>query len=405
VKKIAISGVTLSGNMGGVAMLKTTQDQLSRKFPGAKFYLLSVDPNADLYEEGLPGVSIVPVPAAQLVGLCLPVSLVLWPLIRFGWVRAFMRRFALFYALDEADIVIDLCGIAFVDGRGLPLLAYNLACCLPAIVLGTPIAKLSQALGPFRTVTNRLTARFVLGRCDLVVGRGAASAQHLQDLGLLTTQTLPDVTFCLEVPDAAQRIAKQRLSELGIKGSFIVVSPSEVARRLVDGRGGLLVEEIANMVKAIAGSVSAILVLPHSYGKAGSKNNDLEICHQLAKGLSDLDKVFLIDSVKDPILLRAIIGHADTFVGCRFHAAVSALTMGVPSIIIGWSHKYREMAAMFGSEEWVIDAREFDARVGILKWNGIQSCHDSLRQKLLSCQPAISREARRNFDLDCRVLE
>ena len=39
----------------------------------------------------------------------------------------------------------------------------------------------------------------------------------------------------------------------------------------------------------------------------------------------------------------------------RFHAMISALALGVPPVVIGWSHKYAEVLAEFGIERFAVD--------------------------------------------------
>jgi polysaccharide pyruvyl transferase WcaK-like protein len=50
----------------------------------------------------------------------------------------------------------------------------------------------------------------------------------------------------------------------------------------------------------------------------------------------------------DPRELRSIIRRADVVVTGRFHGMVSALEVGTPPVVIGWSHKYGEVLDQFG---------------------------------------------------------
>ncbi len=168
-RAFAITGVTLTGNMGGAAMLAAAIDGLSARSPGARFSLLSINPGADR-AVAPDNLEIIDASPARLILLYLPLAVLAWPVARLPIVRRCLSGVGYFRALIQASAVIDLCGIAFVDRRGLPLLAYNVGCCLPAIAVGTPVAKLAQAMGPFRTFTNRWAARFILDRCAVVVG-------------------------------------------------------------------------------------------------------------------------------------------------------------------------------------------------------------------------------------------
>lgn len=50
-----------------------------------------------------------------------------------------------------------------------------------------------------------------------------------------------------------------------------------------------------------------------------------------------------------------MIGECDLMLGSRFHALIAALSSGVPSVAIGWAHKYPELLGEFGMEHLVFD--------------------------------------------------
>jgi len=400
---IAISGVALTGNMGGVAMLRTAVAQMGRLLPGARFLLLSITPGSDRHAAAPPQLKIVPARALMLVAVYMPLSVLAWPLMRFGAVRTALRVIPYFRALDDADLVLDLCGIAFVDRRGLPLLAYNVACCLPAIAMGKPIAKLSQALGPFETRVNRAVAHLVLGRCDLVVARGSRSLQYLRGLGMSEALMLPDVTFAMEITEENRADAQARLRGAGLRAAPIVVSPSEVVNRLC-ARGGIDFEsEFSLFLARLEAAGHDVLLLPHSLSRDRSKNNDVELCRRLRARAPNGDRIRLLE-VEEPALLRAIIGEADLFVGCRFHSVVGALAMGVPALIVGWSHKYMEMAEALGADRHAMDWREFSADRAMRNFEALYAERDKVRQAIASRMPAVRAAAAKNFELAAGLI-
>src|SRR5690606_21072359 len=71
---------------------------------------------------------------------------------------------------------------SFIDGRE-KFLPFNVLTLLPAWLVGTPVVKLSQAVGPFRKPVNRMASAFMLPRCTKVWARGAKTFQHLQESG------------------------------------------------------------------------------------------------------------------------------------------------------------------------------------------------------------------------------
>ncbi len=53
--------------------------------------------------------------------------------------------------------------------------------------------------------------------------------------------------------------------------------------------------------------------------------------------------------------IRRIISQADVLVTSRYHAMISGLSLGVPTVVIGWGHKYKETMAYFDLEEYSLD--------------------------------------------------
>src|SRR5690606_27661630 len=56
---VVVTGVTVSGNMGGTAMLITAMQEIARRAPGSRFTLLSYTPKADRAASAIPGLTIV----------------------------------------------------------------------------------------------------------------------------------------------------------------------------------------------------------------------------------------------------------------------------------------------------------------------------------------------------------
>jgi polysaccharide pyruvyl transferase WcaK-like protein len=396
--RIAISGVTISGNMGGAAMLESVIEHFSARYPGAVFQLLSITPAEDRADpRKIPsGVQIVGAHYIPLLLLYLPLAIIAAPFSGFRWIRSMLSRSAYFSALVNADLLVDLSGIAFVDGRGLPLLAYNVACCYPASILGVPVFKMAQALGPFRTFLNRLLAGFVLHRCEQVIARGDITSGYLKEIAV-PHDVAPDVAFTLSVSDFDRQNAARHMPARPEGSALrILLSPSEVARRLARRHGIDFVEQFVLLAITLVKAGHQVVLIPHSYGTGRSKNNDVDLAHQIQARLHEYP-VPLASDISDPRVLRAMIGTADVFVGCRFHAVVAALTMAVPTVTIGWSHKYAEMVAAFAADRFVVPIELFNAQEVIGHIDAIVPQLDSLKTSLYQASEQTQHSAMRNF--------
>jgi polysaccharide pyruvyl transferase WcaK-like protein len=320
-----------------------------------------------------------------------------WPLRGLAPVRRLLMTIPYFRAISEADAVIDLCGISFSDGRGLPLLVYNVACCLPALAMGTPVMKLSQAFGPFEEVINRKLATFVLSRCSRVVARGEVSRAHLRQIGFPEAECLPDTSFTLEVGDDDRERARALLQERGVgAGRLTIVSPSEVVRRLSAASSCDFESEMERLLRGLDERGDAIVLLPHSVARDNTKNNDIDLCRRLKRRYGG--RAALIDDLENPVLLRAILGEAHIHIGCRFHSVVGALAMGVPTMIIGWSHKYKEMAAPLQGERWALSWEAFEAQSALRVFDELSAVREEVHAQILSALPFVRERAANNYE-------
>lgn len=79
--------------------------------------------------------------------------------------------------------------------------------------------------------------------------------------------------------------------------------------------------------------------------------SDLALIHKVSARLSGAIPVV---SGLDALTLKGVLGACRLVVSSRFHAIVSALSQGVPTIAVGWSHKYDELLADFGVSELAV---------------------------------------------------
>ena len=134
-------------------------------------------------------------------------------------------------------------------------------------------------------------------------------------------------------------------------------------QKKVDARGG---DYVAGIVDAMTAELEAgrrVALIPHSVrvGTDKTHNNDLPLCRDIAARIGEREGVLFIDDDLSSQQLRYVIGLCTRFVTSRFHAMISSLSMAVPTVVIGWSHKYQEVLDLFGLSEWAFGSDEFSA--------------------------------------------
>jgi polysaccharide pyruvyl transferase WcaK-like protein len=359
-----IVGPALSGNMGAASMVLATVDGLRRRDPEARITLLSYYPTEDRAVARGTDLEVLDARPVRL-GTAINPGAVVWrlvpPLRR--WIARVVPEVA---ALAAADVVLDQGGIAFSDGRE-KFLVFNLAILTPGFFLGRPIVKCAQALGPFRRRLNRIAARVALPRVGLVIARGEATKAFCDELGLDNTELGTDLAFTLGRPDPVAATRRPRVAEADVRlmspGLVVGIAPSVVVRDQVESAGGDFVALMADEIERHLARGRRVLLVPHSFRDDPAKvhNNDGPLVAAIAARIDHPDLV-VVNERLDADELRHLIGRCDVFVSCRFHAMVSALSMGVPTLVVGWSHKYVEVLERFDQADRSIDARHLDAR-------------------------------------------
>jgi colanic acid/amylovoran biosynthesis protein len=397
--RIGIVGVTISGNLGGQAMLLSTLQNVKRCHPDAQFRLFSIYPVIDRTTALGRQVEIASVRPGRLVLFDLPIALVyllLAKLLPGSVVRSLsfghLRRIA------ECDLVVDLSGIAFVEGRGLPLLAYNLACCVPSFSMGVKHAKLAQSLGPFRSKPWRVISSWALSKCCLVVGRGQTSVEHLSNIGV-GALALADTSFALELSVEDESRAQRILPAAAADKPLVIISPSRVTRRACEAKGIDYIGALASVAQWLTEQGRFVAIVPHSFSAGAGKNNDVAEVDALMCRLQSNTAVAAVEAPQDAAVLRAFFGFAEMAVTSRFHATVAALASGVPPLTISWSYKYKELLQQFDCEELVIDADSLSAPKMIQELSKIVARRETLAATLQSKIEFVRASAVTNFQL------
>ncbi len=398
--KAVIIGSALSGNKGAAAMLESSVQGLSERHPGTRFVLLSMYPRSDAQQNAYPTMKVLDASPLRL-GVLINGSALLYRLLP-PFRRALGRAVPEVRALAEADVLLDQGGITFVDGRG-KFLIYNIASILPGLFVGTPVVKCAQAMGPFRSPLNRLAAKTLLPRMAAIVSRGAVTHQHLMALGLDNVAAGADLAFTLEVTEHDAALAAEAVDmSFFDSGDVVGISPSAVLRKGADARGGDYVGEVRRMIDHVTDVLGKkVLLVAHSARAHTDKthNNDLPLCREIAAGVSTSDSVLFPDAELSSQALRHLIGRCDVFVASRFHAMVSSLSMGVPTLVIGWSHKYGEVLDMFGLAEWAMGHDSYTDEAFAQRLGALLERKDAVRAQLTEALPRVKATAREQLQI------
>ena len=403
---VAVIGGTFSGNKGAAAMLESIVVNLSRRMPERiNFDVISIYPRRDRGRPLPETVCIVSATPIQLI-LLLPLAAFYSLLRMLHLPRKFLLALRPLRAIVRAAALLDVSGISYVDGRGATLL-YNIACNLPAIMVRTPLVKLSQAMGPFRSPVNRTTARFILSRARMVFARGRKSKENLKKLGITRVIPAADLAFILNEHVPVPNLSRDWLNALPRDGIVIGVCPSQVLASFCEARGIDLVAVLSEFLDGLHEETGArIVIIAHSLLEAEkhSRNNDYHVCKALYERLRHASAATLVVEDFTASELRAVIACCTILVAARFHSMISALCVGVPTLVIAWSHKYREVMDDFGLGRCILDADGLDSVSLLSSARMVLREAAEIRSAIQANLPNVMSSARAQVDFTAEML-
>jgi polysaccharide pyruvyl transferase WcaK-like protein len=372
-KSVSIIAATISGNRGAEAMLTTTIGEIRNRYPDCRFNVFSYYPDKDRRLNRDAKIRVFSATPTSIVSVLFPFSIV-FAFFKLPLLNKLQKLLPeALQALDQSDVLIDLAGVAFIDGRE-KFLPYNVLTLVPAFILNTPVIKFSQALGPFQHRLNRLLAKPTLKLCKQIFARGASTHEHLQSLKLKNLYPAPvaDVAFrhrpeyslssenLHRVAELIERLQQERRPLIGVCPSSVLA-----AKDLHDNGG--YTESLTTLCDNLKKQGYAILLFPNATRHDLSpklRNNDLPVIQKIAQRLTangdSPGAVYAVDFDINTNGIKQLMPFCKTLMVSRFHAMIAALSAKQPVIVLGWSHKYKEVMDSFELGDLVYDFKQAD---------------------------------------------
>jgi polysaccharide pyruvyl transferase WcaK-like protein len=247
----------------------------------------------------------------------------------------------------DVDIVLDASGFAFSDSWG----------AAPAKRLTLKMAArrreraklvlLPQAFGPFNDPQVASWTRKLARRAEIIYARDAQSYDAMAEI--------PGVDSKLRTaPDFTIGVASASTAGIEIPPKCVAIVPNA---RMLD-KGGFGAAYLAFLERVVERVTSAGLLPVFVLHDAHEDRRVIEQVGSHGRRLQVIEH-------HDPRVLKGVLGKAHMTIGSRFHALVGALSQGVPTIGLGWSHKYEALFADFGCPELLLkdvhDVEKLDA--------------------------------------------
>lgn len=333
----------------------------------------------------------------------------------------------------DADVIIYLAMDYYTDDAGVRTVLKHSRDILLGVLLKKPVVIWAASTGPFRNRLSKFAVRFVLNRVSLIMVRDSLSRDFLLEVGVDKSHLYltSDPAFLLS-PVAKERVKETCLQEgidldakvtIGVNPSHSFIVPSHMVGKTKRDRylqlmslfgsflASLLPESLFNhilkMVKrsCLYSAVDAkyadyktlfaqlidwlveeygadVILIPHD--QAGAQLfDDRVVTREIRELVRHKGRVVVVTGDYNAEEIKGIIGQCDLFIGARFHAAIAALSQGIPTVCFPYYHKFALLSEL-GQEKYICESYtlgETKMRVATA-WENREGIREELESKL-----------------------
>jgi colanic acid/amylovoran biosynthesis protein len=334
-KAIFIYGCSFT-NKGPEAMILTVADAIRQRFPGAEIFVRV----PSLYFSEARANRLIPINKDQ-------------PTSAISHLMSKMRMIRVYYK----TILVDVGGYQFGDPWGEDHARRRLKSVRLFSLLGNPVFFMPQTWGPFSTDSIGKAVRSIVDIAQVVYARDRASLTFLQQLAGAEN---PKVRFAHDVAwnfrgdelALGRRLIQETGLSMGENSITVCVIPNLRVYERCEGTGrdNKYIKVLCEVVRYLCSAHNARVIL---MGHELRRNNfdvpdDRILCNYILAALGKSMPVVHIDKWLPAGQVKSVIGNCDLAISSRYHGLIAALSQGVPSIAIGWAHKYEELFSEFG---------------------------------------------------------
>ncbi len=362
--RVSIVGGTISGNRGAEAMLVTTIGRIREFSSTAEFFVFSYYPHKDRELCKDERVKIHDCRPLVLALIIFPLA-ILASVLKCVGLGSFLKYFpSNIRDLESSKVLLDVGGITFSDGRAIFLL-YNVISLLPAMLLRVRVVKLSQAMGPFNSGLNKALASATLSRCYKVFARGERTKENLSSLSISQSNFsrandiafLYDSNYSLSIENEDYlNIIKGKLEILKSENVKIVTL---IPSSLVYSKDETYLAKLVKLTDLLVSLGRHVVLVPNATreGSLKLRNNDIRVIDLLVESLSPevRSSVSFVNKDVNTKGIRDVLSFSELAISSRFHGMIASLALRIPVVVIGWSHKYREVMEEFSLGDCALD--------------------------------------------------
>lgn len=262
-----------------------------------------------------------------------------------------------------------------------------------------------SSIGPFYGKIKRILSYLGLKRFDKIMVRDTVTLSYLNALGLREVTLVPDSAFVLSPAGASRVNDILSIEHVPENVSCIGLNVSQLLNRLCKDRFNLeypkLITRVVNYLKETF--KRHVLLIPHQiipnvYKISGGEQNqqfhgdDRQAINDVMRYIDDKSMVIPVLGEYSCREYKGIIGRCEMFIGGRMHSVIAAVSMGVPAVIMQYSHKATGVMDMLGLKSYVWDISSSEQEL-IAKINDVWNHRIELREHISTKMKIIKHDA------------
>jgi len=401
-KRILIIGANFS-NKGAEAMLKTVREQFIAQHGDVACYMLCRNYERDLAIKN----EFIPVCRKRQSRLVRKLKSYSYraksKIYRFiygknkPWYFAFPFE-EIHRVIGELDAVLDVSGFAYADSWGAPMIRETNRLVDMCKARGVRFYFLPQAWGSFEQPEVARSLRKMLPKADKYYARDVVSRRHIAGALGVDDAVVPiahDIVFSFRGNHSTGHV-NGKLKRTGNR-MLIGISPNlrvyekAVGVDLENQYSQLLIKIIRYCVEKLNADV--LLIPNETFPHQTTQRDDRYLCRLLYDHINQSDRCLIVDRYASAEEIKSYIGQLDVLVGSRFHALIFGFLQAVPVMAISWSHKYRELFALFEMEEFVLESDAInDISVVLAKLEYLITERKNVKERITKKLPALESD-------------
>lgn len=258
------------------------------------------------------------------------------------------KKIRAFYGIkvaSEVDVVIDASGFTYTDKWPISMIKTINKYYAYLKRNGKKVILMPQAFGPFSDEEYISEVKKLLSYADLIYARDTVSYSYIKEL-------VDDINKIKISPDFTGRvILKNKFKRYDKYRNKIAIVPN---MRMFDKTTKRISQNYYDSQKF---TINHLLQKGYTpYFMIFDGDGDIEIARKLNK---ELELELEIIEEENSLIAKEILGNSYAVISARFHALCSSLSQSIPSISIGWSHKYIELLKEYNVSECMIDSSNY----------------------------------------------